>query len=82
MKKAGDGRSEWLEAHPTSAGGSETGIPRKQRCAEFFGKRHIGRIAGRKTIPGPPNARQKYEVGIPRCAEIEQILDRLIGAWS
>ena len=51
-------------------------------AAEFFGESNVGCVVRRKIIPKPPNVRQENEVRIARYAQIEHVLDRLIGTRS
>jgi hypothetical protein len=69
-----------LDGHGVAGCRREPAVARKQSSAKFFGKRDVGRIVGRQIMTELPNPGQQNEVGIPSHSQVEQILDRLIGA--
>ena len=72
--------SKQLDAHPTGGGRSEAGVTSHQGGAQFCGECNVSGIVGRQIMPQPPDMWQEEKVGIARQAEVEQILERLIGA--
>jgi hypothetical protein len=62
----------------------EPSVTRKQSSAEFFRQHYVGRVISGKIVTELPNPGQQYEMGIPRDAEVEQVLNRLMGAscWN
>jgi len=55
-------------------------VARKQARAEFLGRYNAYRGISGKIVTELPNPGQEHEVGIPRNGEVQQVMNRLIGA--
>jgi hypothetical protein len=54
---------------------SDSTIPCNQCSSEFFGKRNVGGIVGRKIVTQLPDSWQEHEMRIPSNTKIQRVAD-------
>src|SRR5262245_21383953 len=72
-------RSEEFDEHGMARGRSEACIAGDQWRPESLGKPDVSSIVGREIVTELPNSRQERKMGVASDAEVQEILERLVG---